>query len=151
MCRAIFVLLLSLASASAGLCRLDAISMIESGDNDSAIGGAGEISRYQIKPSVWHLLTPLNDYNDQQVSSRVAARYLAFLESSFLKQTGRLPDDFDSYVLWNAGLSYYKRIGFSAERVSPVIRERAERFVNLCHMSSTVGPRASKPPILAAE
>ena len=133
--KTIFILLMSAMSASAGLSKLDSISMIESGDDDSAVGEAGEVSRYQIKPAVWHSFTNSIAYQDRSVSCWVAGQYLSVLESSFQSRAGRPPSDFDLYVLWNAGCSYYARIGFSPLRVHAVIRERAERFVNLRRMS----------------
>ena len=33
--------------------RWAALSQIESGDDDHAVGAAGEISRYQLKPEIW--------------------------------------------------------------------------------------------------
>ncbi|HXG49204.1 MAG TPA: hypothetical protein VNO52_16390, partial [Methylomirabilota bacterium] len=36
-----------------GFSLLEALSLIESGNNDRAIGRAGEVSRYQILPTVW--------------------------------------------------------------------------------------------------
>ena len=144
--KAIFILLVSTMSALAGLSKLDAISMIESGNNDSAIGGAGEVSRYQIKPQVWRSFTNLNAYQNQKVSCWVAAQYLSVLESNFEKRAGRLPTDFDLYVLWNAGYKYYARIGFAARRVHPVIRERAERFVNLRQMPGELERSISGAP-----
>ena len=33
--------------------RWAALSQLESGDDDGAIGAAGEVSRYQIKPELW--------------------------------------------------------------------------------------------------
>ena len=131
----IFLLLLSLGSAQAGLSKLGAISMIESGNDDFAVGSAGEVSRYQIKPRVWRSYTDLRGYHDRELSRWVAAQYLSSLENAFQKRAGRAPSDFDLYVLWNAGLNYYDRIGFSTRRVRPVIRERAQRFVNLRQMS----------------
>lgn len=131
MYRALVLLILSLASAQAGLSRLDALGMIESGNNDFAVGRAGEVSRYQIKPRVWHHYTELTSYEDRELAAWVAGRYLASLEEAFEKFAGRTPSDFDLYVLWNAGLSYYKGVGFSFGRVSPAIRDRAQRFVNL--------------------
>ena len=126
-----------MVSAQAGLSKLGAISMIESGNNDFAVGGAGEVSRYQIKPRVWRSFTDLRGYQNQDLARWVASQYLSFLETAFEKRTGRAPTDFDLYVLWNAGLNYYNRIGFSTRRVGPVIRERAQRFVNLRQMSDS--------------
>jgi hypothetical protein len=132
-------LLLSILSVQAGLSRLEALSMIESGDNDYAIGGAGEVSRYQIKPNVWRLYSGLRDYQDKQLSGFVARQYLSSLERSFEKRAGHPPTDFDIYVLWNAGFTYYARLDFSAQRVSRLIGERARRFVNLRQMPN--GPQ----------
>ena len=122
-------------TAQAGLSKLDAISMIESGNNDRAIGSAGEVSRYQIKPKVWRTFSQASAYENKTVSGWVAGQYLGSLENAFQKRAGRAPSDFDLYVLWNAGLRYYQRIGFSSRRVQPIIRERAQRFVNLRHMA----------------
>ena len=92
----IIALVLSIVAAQAGLRKLDAISMIESGDNDHAIGGAGEVSRYQIKPYVWELYSDSTAYHNPRLSARVAEQYLATLEAAFQKRTGRAPTDFDS-------------------------------------------------------
>ena len=145
--RGVLILALSSLSAQAEISRLDAISMIESGNNDFAIGGAGEISRYQIKPSIWRRYSQSRAYRCVEVSRTVAERYLAFLESIFHKRTGRPPTDFDRYVLWNGGPSYYAKIGFSANRVHPTIRDRARRFSNLCAM---LRERAREAPSRAA-
>ena len=127
----IIALVLSIVAAQAGLKKLDAISMIESGDNDRAIGGAGEVSRYQIKPVVWELYSDSTAYQNPRLSAKVAEQYLATLEAAFQKRTGRVPTDFDSYVLWNGGLAYYAQRGFSADRVSAKVRDRAQRYANL--------------------
>jgi hypothetical protein len=47
-------------------------------------------------------------------------------------------------VLWNAGPTYYGRIGFSAARVHPVIKDRAQRYANL-RQAWNLGPT----PVLA--
>ena len=127
----ILALVLSILAAHGGLKKLDAISMIETGDNDHLIGGAGEISRYQIKPVVWELYSDSRAYQNQHLSAKVAEQYLATLEAAFLRRTGRAPTDFDSYVLWNGGLGYYAQRGFSPARVSEKVRDRAQRYANL--------------------
>ena len=38
-----------------GMDRLSALSQIESGDNDRAVGKAGEISRYQVLKNEWRM------------------------------------------------------------------------------------------------
>src|SRR5262245_51702208 len=131
-----FVLLTLLAiathtTAHASLSRLEALSMIETADNDAAVGGAGEVSRYQIKPWIWRQYSASEDYRNRRISAEVAEQHLARLERTFQKQAGRTATDFDVYVLWNAGPTYYARVGFSKARVHPVIRERAQRYANL--------------------
>jgi hypothetical protein len=134
------IVVLSVMSAQGGLSKLEAISMIETADRDSVVGKAGERSRYQIMPRVWDSYTTSRDYKNPQVARAVAERHLAVLEATYRKATGREPSDFDRYVLWNGGPTYYAKIGFNAKRVSPVIRERAERYVNLRHMKQDLMP-----------
>ena len=144
------MLVLGMLSAEAGLSKLEAISMIESGNNDRAVGEAGEVSRYQIKPQVWKRYTNSTAYANADLSTWVADQHMAYLEAIFQSRTGRQPTDFDRYVLWNAGPTYYARVGFSAERVHPVIRDRASRFVNLREMQQEqVVELAARKPILA--
>lgn len=123
---------------TAGLSPLEALAMIESGNNDHAVGTFGEISRYQILPRVWRSYSPSWNYNNPSQASEVAVRHLEFLEGNFRIRAGREPSDYDRYVLWNAGLAYYTRLGFNPERVAPIIRERANRYVNLCQMTQDV-------------
>src|SRR2546426_8121216 len=42
----------------------EALGMIESGNNDRAVGRAGEISRYQIKKNVWRKYSSSSRYSD---------------------------------------------------------------------------------------
>jgi hypothetical protein len=111
--------------------RMFALAMIETGENDREIGGDGEISRYQLSPKVWKCYTASEDYTDPEVSLQVASHHWNYLANYFKKKTGREPDDFDMYVLWNTRFGYYARKGFSKQEISPVVRDRAERFVNL--------------------
>ncbi len=134
------IVMLSALSAQAGLSKLEAISMIETCDRDWIVGKAGERSRYQIMPSVWSHYTPSRDYSNPQLARAVAERHLAALEETFRKETGHEPTDFDRYVLWNAGPTYYGKISFNSRRVSPVIRERAQRYVNLREMKQDLTP-----------
>jgi hypothetical protein len=115
----------------AGSTELEAISLIESGGNDYAVGDAGEVSRYQILPQVWRSYSRSRDYRNSGLAAEVARRHLNTLQQAFVREAGRPPGDFEVYVLWNAGLDYYRRHGFSPRRVASVIRERAGRFVNL--------------------
>jgi hypothetical protein len=131
MYRIILFLLLGAASAQAGSMRLAALGMVESGDDDGAVGAVGEVSRYQIKPWIWRQYSQSRDYKSPAIASFVAGRHLAELDRIFRKQTNRVPDDFDLYVLWNAGPTYYGRIGFNKTRVNAIVRDRAQRYANL--------------------
>lgn len=139
------ILMLAVTSGQAGLSKLEAISMIETADRDWVVGKAGERSRYQIMPKVWNSYTSSREYKNPQLAHAVAGRHLASLEETFRKATGRETSDFDRYVLWNGGPTYYAKINYDAKRVHPVIRERAERYVNLRHMKQDLMPA----PLLA--
>jgi hypothetical protein len=134
----VLFLIMSAWCAQAGLSKLDAISMIETGNNDRVIGRLGEVSRYQIMPRVWKAYTRSWNYRNPNLAALVAEKHLTFLEDGFREQAGREPTDFDRYVMWNAGLTYYARKGFSPDRVHRVIRERANRYVNLRHMTQEI-------------
>jgi hypothetical protein len=111
--------------------RLFALGAIETGNNDNEIGQAGEVSRYQIMPSVWKHYNHSSYYEDPQVSRGVAQQHWSSLRAAFMKKTGREPDSFDMYVLWNTCYGYYASKGFHPGRLDPVVRDRAQRFVNL--------------------
>lgn len=119
------------SAADGGFSRLEAISLIETADNDRLIGSKGEISRYQIMPCVWRQYSQSRNYQDRKEAKRIAQQHLQVLEELFRRRTGRAPAEFDIYVMWNAGPYYYAKRGFSPGRVAPSIRERATRFVNL--------------------
>jgi len=145
----ILLLLLSAASAKSDVSgrtsRLEALSQIETGNNDRAVGGAGEVSRYQIKPWIWRQYSQSDAYFNRRISTQVAERHLAGLAQIFRKCTRREPTDFDLYVLWNAGPTYYNRIGFAKSRVHPIIRERARRYANLRQALDVQLAQAARP------
>lgn len=126
--------------------------MIESADNDRAVGQAGEVSRFQIKPHIWRQYSPDPGYDNSDLARSVAQKLLADLEAEFRRRARREPTDFDRYVLWNAGPSYYARIGYSQARVKEVVRERAVRFANLCQVLAKEPPAPARiqPPQVAA-
>jgi hypothetical protein len=145
MIKLILMMALAAASAQAGLSRLEALSMIESGDDDAAVGQVGEVSRYQIQPWIWRQYSSLADYQNRALATQVAEKHLGVLEQLFRGRAKRDLDDFDLYVLWNAGPTYYARIGFSKARVHPIIRNRAQRYANLREATAT----KPAPPLLA--
>lgn len=108
-----------------------ALGMIETGNNDREVGGAGEVSRYQILPSVWRQYSDSENYRNPQVSLQVAQRHWTTLYTAFKRGAHREPTDFDMYVLWNTHYGYYANKHFNPDRVAPVVRDRAQRYVNL--------------------
>ena len=108
-----------------------ALGMIETANNDEEIGGAGEVSRYQIMPSVWKHYSDSRSYQNPEVSLEVAQQHWTALHAFFKKQAHREPTDFDMYVLWNTRYGYYASKGFNPARLNPVVRDRAQRFANL--------------------
>lgn len=108
-----------------------ALGMIESGNDDRGVGRAGEVSRYQIHPNVWKNYSDSRDYQNAEVSLQVARRHWNYLTNYFRDAAGRDPTPFDMYVLWNTRYGYYARNGFDPARISAVVRDRAQRFVNL--------------------
>jgi len=151
MSKVIVLLMLSVISASAGYSKLEALSLIESGNNDAAVGSLGEVSRYQIRPYIWREYSASRSWRDSRVYAQVAENHLKSLEETFLKRAGRAPTDFDSYVLWNAGAAYYAKVGFAPARVHPVIRERAQRYVNLRTVNLAQAPTAKAAPVAAVQ
>ena len=108
-----------------------ALGMIETGNQDDEIGRAGEVSRYQIMPAVWKHYSGSSHYQNPEVSLAVAQQHWTALCSSFKQEAHREPSDFDIYVLWNTRHGYYASRGFNPARLHPVVRDRAQRFVNL--------------------
>jgi hypothetical protein len=126
----------TLAAVPANLGDLDerhqyALGMIETGNDDREIGGRGEVSRYQIMPSVWRHYSDSLNYRNPQTSLAVAKRHWASLYSSFKQQAHREPTDFDMYVLWNTRYGYYASRSFNPSHLSSSVRDRAQRYVNL--------------------
>lgn len=113
--------------------RLFALGMIETGNNDFLIGSAGEVSRYQLMPVVWKSYSKSYDYVNPQIALQVARSHWVYLANYFKDKTGRNPNDFDMYVLWNTRYGYYAHKGFSKNLLSPVVKDRAQRFVNLVY------------------
>jgi len=110
--------LLFVVSASA-MDRWAALSMIESGDNDRAVGAGGEVSRFQIKPILWNGGNPL----DAQAALSAAMEIMKERVAEFERIHKRAPNDVEFYILWNAPSRVNKP--------SPVVSERANRFANL--------------------
>ena len=103
-----------------GMERWAALSQIESGDNDRAVGPSGEVSRFQIRPTLWTGGEP----SDAAAALENAKQIMAERLAAFKKKRNRDATDFEFYVLWNAP--------GQIDKPSKVVSERAERFANLC-------------------
>lgn len=103
-----------------GMDRWAALSQLESGDNDQAVGPSGEVSRFQIRPTLWSCGEP----TDAQAALENAQHIMGDRLAVFQKQHNREATDFEFYVLWNAP--------GQIEKPSRIVKERAERFANLC-------------------
>lgn len=105
--------------------RFLALSQIESGDNDFAVGQAGEISRFQIRRELWQQLThlPLSQATNSAIAYNVAKSIALARSESFRQQYNRPPTDLEFYILWNAP----GEIDHPSHRV----RYRAELYANL--------------------
>jgi hypothetical protein len=99
--------------------RWSALSMIESGDDDRAVGSRGEVSRFQIRPELW----PGGNSHDQQDALAAAREVMKPRLEAFRRTHGRPATDFEFYVLWNAP--------WQADHPSKAVSERARRFANL--------------------
>jgi hypothetical protein len=115
----ILLLLLFMSVNALAMDRWTALAMLESGDDDHAVGSAGEISRYQISLNLWPGGNPL----DSLVALANARRIMSAREAAFERSHGRAPDDFEFYVLWNAPAQ--------VNHPDRAVAERARRFVNL--------------------
>lgn len=116
------------------------------GASDRIVGGSGEISRFQIMPSVWKAYTRSRRHTDPEVAWNVTRRILSDRVGSFKKATGRPPEPVEVYLLWNKP-GHFEGVGYHLEKVSKVYRDRAERFGNLYR--NLVGNPDGRPDVLA--
>lgn len=115
----VFVAVCAVLSSAHAMDRWAALSMIESGNDDSAIGSLGEISRYQIRPYLW----PGGNPHNAGLALGVAQKIMKARIARFEHTHNRAPTDFEFYVLWNAP----KEVTHPCRAVA----KRAERFANL--------------------
>ena len=102
--------------------------MIESGDNDRAVGPGGEVSRFQIQRVLW----PGGDPQDAQVALTAAQELMRPRLEDFQKSYKRPATDFEFYILWNAP----RKIQHPPTKVM----ERARRFANLVELNELQPP-----------
>lgn len=114
--------------------KLRAISQIESNDNDKAKGRHGELSRYQLKRSVWkqHFPDEKDSRHIPSAARRCAKAHLCWLEIQLcLAKHTKDPNPRDVYAAWNLGLEAFSRRDYNFAALPNTIRQRAERFANL--------------------
>jgi len=114
-----------LAQSSFAMDRFAALSMIESGNNDFALGALGEISRFQIRGEIWCQVTnaPTSEASDPKVAEAVARSLAGSRCQEFEQKHGRPPTDVEFYILWNAPAQI--------SHPSGPVQDRAKRFANL--------------------
>jgi hypothetical protein len=135
--KAIALVLMLLPACAFGMDRTSALSMLETGNNDHAVGSAGEISRYQVRKLEWRSVTNSANYTDSETAKKVMLKIMDKRIQAFKAHFGRSPTDFEFYALWNAPSQAMEG------KLSPAVTARCERFANLC-------ARDRKPLQLAA-
>lgn len=117
------------AISASAMDRLAALSQIETGDNDRAIGRVGERSRWQVRPEILqaHRISLAQARNPAVVKPLVRS-LLADRSRQFAARYRRPPTDFEFYVLWNAPAQVLE----DGHRITAAVTERARRFSNLC-------------------
>ena len=104
--------------------RWSALSQLESGDDDTAVGAAGEVSRYQIKPELWRRYALADaDWTNPEAALSVAKEAMQERCVAFERAVHRPPSDSEFYILWNAPAQ--------VQRPGKAVLGRAERFCNL--------------------
>jgi hypothetical protein len=119
-------MLLLLPACAFGMDRPAALSMLETGDNDQAVGSAGEISRYQVRKPEWRSVTNSADYADSETAKKVMLKIMDKRIATFKAHFGRNPTDYEFYALWNAPSQAM------GGKLSHAVAARCERFANLC-------------------
>jgi hypothetical protein len=119
-------LVLMLPVCGFGMDRIAALSMLETGDDDQAIGRAGEISRYQVLKAEWQNVTNSVNFTDSETARAVVLQIMEKRVQAFQARFNRMPTDFEFYGLWNAPSQVMR------SQVSPIVAGRCQRFANLC-------------------
>lgn len=120
-----------------GMDRLSALSMLETGNDDRAVGSAGEISRFQVKKAEWRSVTNSANYCDSETARKVMIQLMDKRIHAFEDHFGRKPNDFEFYALWNAPAQAI------SGHVSRKVAERCVRFANLCERDRKLVQMAS--------
>ena len=95
---------------------LEAIAMVESGQNRKAIGKAGERGMYQVGRDAWkdaeerlkaegHYRFPWSKWRDATAQDRVAASHLRWIRANFVRVGKPDPTPEQIAIVWNLGWS----------------------------------------------
>lgn len=116
--------------------RFDALSLIESRNNDHAIGRQREVSRYQILPAFWAQAAAWNaQINRVSPADPAAAKVVAdsIMQGrcrAFEARYRRPPTDFEYYILWHRPACF---VGRTPRRpLTSAEVDRGRRFERLC-------------------
>ena len=131
------LIILLLPLCGFGMDRLSALSMLETGNDDQAVGSAGEISRFQVKKAEWRSVTNSANYCDSETAKKVMIQLMDKRIHAFQEHFGRQPTDFEFYALWNAPSQALNG------HISSKVAARCERFANLCERDRKIGQLAS--------
>ena len=134
------VLELSLIATPA-MDRYDALSEIETRNNDHQIGPQHEVSRYQILPELWAQAWKDEERASMQPTDPVAARtavqrIMQARSVVFESRYHHAPDNFEFYILWHRPACYIGRP--TPRAITTVEAGRARRFANLCENNDPV-------------
>lgn len=100
---------------------LRAISQIESGDDDNAIGKQGERSRFQIMRHTWEQYTTIDFLNGSKhypISEPVARCHVSnTIHKILVSNPEHLIAPHDIYIIWNQGFTFYQIREFRFENI----------------------------------
>jgi hypothetical protein len=123
--------------AASAMDRLEALSRIESQDNDRAIGPQWEVSRFQILPALWDQARNWSkDANgvwnpvDPTIARGVVNRIMQARCRAFEARYRREPNNFEYYILWHRPACFIGRP--NPRRITSAEIDRGRRFANLC-------------------
>ena len=112
-----------------------ALSQVESGDCDTCVGAAGEISRYQITVTEWKAHTKLpesaatNPFTARQVAAQIQDERCV----RFITIKHRQPTDVEWELPWNRPATQLGGRNPTAKEI-----DRANRFNNLCRVNGDI-------------
>ena len=103
-----------------------AIAFVESRNNDLALGKHGEVSRYQIRPYVWHQYTKSKAYTDPRIAELVCLNHLLHI-MRILPSHART--ERDVLVVYNWGIGHYARVSFNYSKVPQVVKNYVNKIL----------------------